>query len=611
MKKNSRVDFKLCPRLSTRRLLSNNFYLIKLLFSAAPVAVSLFALEQFRVNAFIFLEHTWMIRRVLECVEYSRPFSEAILIVIFMAILLTVTGVLGCIVGQWLLPKAKLIASNRLKEKIFEKSKDVDISLFDDPEYYNDFVMTVEKIDPLIDYIFDIVGVFSGMLGTVLTTGVYFAAVSPSVLLLVLINSAVWLFFLIRRSRLRYSQYAVSRKDIRRRDYVKRLFYFKDYAKELRLNPSLKERAFEDYDESYDSIVKTFNDHNIEIVKGDIFSSSFQFLVMDLACVLLVAYRATVPGGLSYAAVVVIINSMYRLRRAFVNIIYKLATSSENCMYVEKCRKFMETEPTVTSQEKKPAPDIPCTLELRNVSFRYRDDGEFIIKNVSFTLKAGEKLALVGYNGAGKTTLIKLIMRLYDPTEGEILLGGINIREYDVSEYRRKIGAVFQDFNIYAQSLIENVVMSPTAKGDEEEAIKALEMSGFKDKLDRLNEGLYTQLTKEFDEKGTELSGGEAQKIAIARAFYKKAPLIILDEPSAALDPIAEYKFNRSIKEVSENSTVIFISHRLSTTLLADRIIMLEKGQICEEGTHNDLLSKGGKYAAMWHTQADRYAMNE
>lgn len=217
------------------------------------------------------------------------------------------------------------------------------------------------------------------------------------------------------------------------------------------------------------------------------------------------------------------------------------------------------------------------------------------------------KIAIVGYNGAGKTTLIKLIMRLYDPNEGEILLNGVNIKEYDVEEYRRKIGTVFQDFKIFAATVKENVLLDFADTGSDEAVISSLEKSGFSDRLSTLSDGLSTDLTTEFEEKGVNLSGGEAQKLAVARVFYKNANLIILDEPSSALDPLAEYNLNRSMLHAAEHKSVVLISHRLSTTRLADRIYMLEQGRIIEESTHAQLLAQGGKYAQMWRVQAGQY----
>lgn len=279
-------------------------------------------------------------------------------------------------------------------------------------------------------------------------------------------------------------------------------------------------------------------------------------------------------------------------------------------MYVEKMQNFLNIEPKIVSTANKPLPEKPAEIEFRNVSFGYNEKDGYILNNISMKLRPYSKTAVVGYNGAGKTTLIKLLMRLYDPNEGEILLDGINIKEYDVREYRRKIGTVFQDFKIFAATVKENVLLDFAENGKDEDVLKAIEKSGFAEHLETLSDGLQTNLTTEFEENGMNLSGGEGQKLAVARVFYKDANLIILDEPSSALDPIAEYHLNHSMLTAAENKSVIFISHRLSTTRIADRIYMLEKGRIIEEGSHAELLERKGKYAEMWRVQAGQYYYN-
>ena len=256
-----------------------------------------------------------------------------------------------------------------------------------------------------------------------------------------------------------------------------------------------------------------------------------------------------------------------------------------------------------------PVPEDDCTLELKNVSFRYKDDEDYVLKDVSMTIRRGEKLALVGENGAGKTTLIKLIMRLYDVTGGSITFGGVDIRELNTKEYRQKIGAVFQDFQIYGATLAENVKTDFVDETDSENIRTALIKADFGSKLEKLSEGIDTELTKEFSDSGTMLSGGEAQKAAIARMFMRDMPIAILDEPSSALDPIAEYRLNKSMLQNAEDKAVILISHRLSTTKDADRIILLKGGSIAESGTHAELIEKDGLYAQMWNVQAEKYCV--
>ncbi len=242
------------------------------------------------------------------------------------------------------------------------------------------------------------------------------------------------------------------------------------------------------------------------------------------------------------------------------------------------------------------------------MTFRYNEKADPVISDISLRVKRGEKIAIVGYNGAGKTTLIKLLMRLYDPAQGRIVYHGKDIREFNPKEYRHRIGVVFQDYQLYAASLGENVVMKEAqSRVAEDEVVSALEKAGFGERFRTLPLGLETQVTAEFDKDGINFSGGESQKIAISRAFYKDADILIMDEPSSALDPIAEYELNKAMESAAKGKTVFYISHRLSTTRDADRIILLENGRIEEEGTHESLLAMNGKYAQMWKVQAGRY----
>ena len=225
-----------------------------------------------------------------------------------------------------------------------------------------------------------------------------------------------------------------------------------------------------------------------------------------------------------------------------------------------------------------------------------------ILSHIDFEIKGKEKIAVVGRNGAGKTTLTNLLLRLYDVKAGSIKIGGRDIREETVESHRNRFAAVFQDFQIFSASVGENVALSK--EYDEKKVLRALEAAGFNKELP---DGVETILLREFDDNGLMLSGGEQQKIAIARAFYKQCPYVILDEPSANLDPVSEYELNHAMMTRADDKTVIFISHRLSTTKNADKIFMMEKGRIIESGTHQELMALGGKYAEMFNIQAEKY----
>lgn len=247
----------------------------------------------------------------------------------------------------------------------------------------------------------------------------------------------------------------------------------------------------------------------------------------------------------------------------------------------------------------------PHTIEFRNVDFTYPNTEVQVLKNVSLTLHAEEHLSVVGLNGAGKTTFVKLLCRLYDPTAGEILLDGINISEYDYKEYMQLFSPVFQDFKLFAFSMKENIVLGDDV--EKEAVLPLVKQVGLEEKVSSMEKGLDTPLFKFYEEDGIEPSGGEQQKLAIARALYKKAPVVILDEPTAALDPVAEYDIYRQFEELVGGKTAVYISHRLSSCKFCDRIAVFAEGQVAEYGTHDELLKQGGIYAEMFAAQAQYY----
>ena len=242
------------------------------------------------------------------------------------------------------------------------------------------------------------------------------------------------------------------------------------------------------------------------------------------------------------------------------------------------------------------------TIEFQNVSFRYPQSEAYVLKNVNLTISTGKKVALIGPNGAGKTTLIKLLCRLYTPTSGRILLNGRNIREYNDEVYNQLISAVFQDYKTFAFSIRENLMAS-----NEKSALDALCSVGLDQKLSSLPEGMDTPISKMFDESGTDFSGGELQRLAIARSMCKDAPIMILDEPTASLDPIAEYEIFRIFTKLVEDKTAFFISHRMASCLLCDQIVVLQDGSISAVGTHHELLADSILYKEMWQAQAQYY----
>lgn len=268
---------------------------------------------------------------------------------------------------------------------------------------------------------------------------------------------------------------------------------------------------------------------------------------------------------------------------------------------------FMESYETCEDGGKSVEPATNYKIEFKNVSFKYPRSEEFVLKNINITIQGGEHLAVVGLNGAGKTTFIKLLCRLYKPTEGEILINGVNINEYDFDEYARLFSPVFQDFSMFAFTVKENIALSDTENADDSTLWGLCGSCGLTHKMQSLPQGLDTLVFKEFDETGFEPSGGEQQKIAIARALYKNAPIVVLDEPTAALDPIAEYEIYTHFNGLTHGKSAIYISHRLATCRFCDRIAVFHEGEIIEDGNHEQLMDLGGLYSQMFMAQMQYY----
>jgi len=320
------------------------------------------------------------------------------------------------------------------------------------------------------------------------------------------------------------------------------------------------------------------------------------------------AYRALVSHTLGLAQLAIITSMMVSTTWILIGFTDSITASFKNGLFIEYLKNFLEYEEKIPEDyDGEDSGDIIHSLEFRNVSFAYKE--EEVIHNLNMTFEEGKKYALVGHNGAGKTTIIKLLLRFYDPTDGVILLNGKDIRTYNLKKYRNLFATAFQDNRLFSMSVTDNVLMKENVHTDEERELakSALELSGVYDKIMTLPHGMDTILTREFDEEGALLSGGETQKIVVARAFAKKCPFKVFDEPSSALDPIAEYQLFENITKSCRDNILVFISHRLSSVKNADKIYLLSGGTVKEDGNHQSLMEKAGIYADMYIKQAQNY----
>ena len=593
-------------------VLKNQIFLWKLCFKTCPLYMIYHLYDAFRYQGVIFLEHVLGIRYVLRCAEFHEPFSKA-LFYIGLILLLNILQIIpdGFFIYGWQF-KYKPRLYRALKEQMFKKASEIDLYCYDDPAYYNDFVLSVSQSEAAIDRFLELLNMAMQAITVLFTTGIFYLMTDPIGIAFVFVSFILRFVVSKKLNKVNYENRLAVNPHMRKRDYVSRVFYLKDYAKELRLHPNAGKELENEFAEANDNIIA---EHKKVAAKR----VWFQFLkdygvgdfLIDGLYISYLVYKAAVLHTVNYSDAVILFNRTGSLRGSMSRFADLGPKAHENSMFVDKIRAFLNYEPRLKDDVGDAVPEGAGELKLEHVTFKYSESGRTVLDDISLTVKPGEHIAIVGYNGAGKTTLIKLLMRLYDPTSGSISYHNRNITELCPREYHKRIGVVFQDFQMFGANLAENVVMDNMTKEEETARVPqitaALTAAGFGEKLARLPDGLFTQVTTEFDKSGVDFSGGESQKVAISRAFYKKADILIMDEPSSALDPIAEYELNKAMESAAKGKTVFYISHRLSTTRDADRIIMLERGRIIEEGTHSELLARNGKYAEMWNAQAGKY----
>ncbi len=534
--------------------------------------------------------------------EGTAYYRVAVVLAVFVVFVL-ITNLLCTLFYEISMPKQKEKLYFAVYKTIYEKAARMDYESYDNPEFYNDLVLAMTSMNErAYDVLSNTQDIITNIVGVV-SVGAVIISIDPVCLIFVLLCVAIMTPIGKLIAKVNVERTEIMTPLDRKNLYFSRVFYLQDYAKELRLSDAGKmiERRYEK--NIYDRI-RTIAPYLTRQWKLYFCQESLPMtLLIYFGVTLLMGYKAIVTKEVGLGDFAATFNGAASIATSVFAITSQFAvTIREDSLYVEKFREFMNAKEKMVSGDKTTVYKEPVTITFENVSFKYPGTDKYVLKNINMEISPYKKIALVGYNGAGKTTLTNLLLRLYDVTEGAIKINGTDIRKWDIKSYHKNFAAVFQDFSIFGATLGENISMNDSHNiSKAEEALKAADFNR------KLPDGMDSILLREFDDDGVSLSGGEAQKIAIARAFYKDCPFAILDEPSANLDPVAEYALNQSMAKAADKKTVIFISHRLSTTVMADEIYMLEKGEIVEHGSHEELLKMNGKYAYMFRLQAEKY----
>ena len=594
---------KIEERKTEHSMFSNVFYLMRVMFKISPMLVIGEIVMHILCTLPGRLVSVIGIKFVIDEVTGGGDPKTIILGISLILGILIFGDVINAVFFELFVHKEREKLDLGLQSMLYKKAAELDLAKYDNPEYYADFILAVENSSDNIRYM---LGVMKGYIEEILSfilIGSLLFTIDPIALAIVLVSSFVFIPVGKYTGKLMVERREKITEAHRVGDYFARVFYLQDYAGEIRTSGIYKLLA-KRFDKSADNVISTQKKY---VKKLDVLfflqESTIYVVGYTLVLTLYIGYRTLVTKDMTVGDFVATFNGAISLGGGILYLtVYSIRQFTERSKMIDKYRKFLKVENDITDGEHIALCGEPEEISVESITFSYEGNDKNSLDGISFKIKPYEKVALVGYNGAGKTTLTNLLLRLYDVKDGSIKIGGRDIRVETVSSHRDRFAAVFQDFQIFSASVGENVALSK--KYDEERVWKALEAVGFDKKLPN---GLETILLREFDEEGLMLSGGEQQKIAIARAFYKECPYVILDEPSANLDPVSEYELNHAMMTGATDKTVVFISHRLSTTRHADRIFMMEKGKIIESGSHEELMNLNGKYAEMFNLQAEKY----
>lgn len=548
----------------------------------------------------------YFIKYIYECIENHVDFHKLFIMVSVFCVFHIGVHILSAY-NNYMEKISTMRIYRHIFQKIIQKAKKIGINQYENPKFYDEFSRALdEALEQGMGGLFLTAWGVGCIVRAMVAMGIL---VTVDVMLLVFVIPPLLgsLCFGLRESG---EEFAARREETvgkRKMEYAKRVFYEKKYAGELRLYPMAKV-LFGLHKEGYLERYEKNQIHQRRIAVYKVLETLLFAGILSFGSYLYITYRLKLGGRTSVAAYVAMVSAVGYIVTCISDALGHFSQAGKLCMYMKCIRDFMDCPVEGTVKDAIMPEGNMGDISFEHVSYHYDGSDRMIIKDLNLKIRQGEHIALVGENGAGKTTLMKLLMSLYPVSSGSILVGGQNISQYDPETYRDQFGTVFQDFQIFSLPLCENVLMkSPETEEERQIVVDALKKAQFGEVLQKMPKGIDTFLTKEFDENGFVCSGGQAQKIAIARVFAKDPQVVILDEPSSALDPIAEYSMYCNMMEAAKGKTVFFISHRMSSARLADRILFLEHGHIVEQGSHEELIKKNGRYAEMFHLQAQNY----
>lgn len=595
---------------SRARVFANNAYAVKTVWGISKrrvIHTAVYAMAGYAEWIFMSI---FFLRYVINAIEKEAPFGR---ILGFIGICFAVFGMLS-MYTSYMLSVVIPFTDNRiyrsLYHKLYAKARNVELRCFEDADFYNKYTMALDgsaqKMTKSVEFFFQVI--FGVIAAAAAFSSMYM--IDPFSVLFVISPIIGNFVFGGLMNKIWGGRYNDNVKYNRKAEYVNRVMHLAEYAKEIRYS-NIHELMRKRYQEAVEGNTLVADKYAKKAILYSWAQNVTTFALVFEGIMIYAAYRTIVSKTMGLAELAIMFTAMSTSSWILIGMFNNFMEAMKNGQFLEYFRIFMEYEEKIPENQNGLMPKEKVdTIEFRNVCFAYKEN-EPVIRNLSFRIAGDKVCALVGHNGAGKSTIIKLLFRLYDPVSGEILVNDVNIKAYNLKAYRKLFSAAFQDYKVMAMSVKDNVLMGAAFENPKETAEHALQCAGVWDKVQSLPNGIDTVMTREFDSDGAVLSGGEQQKIVVARAFAQKASVKVFDEPSSALDPIAEYNLYRGIMDESKGHITLFISHRLSSVKDADMVFMLENGSVIEQGSHRELMARKGKYCEMFTKQAQNYLADE
>ena len=591
------------------RIFANNFYALKTLWGISKSRIIHMIIDNIAGYAEWIFMAIFFLRYVIGAIETEAPVEQIMLFIGICFAVCCSLAIYFSYLKATVIPYTDNKIYRTLYRRLYAKARNVELRCFEDAEFYNRYTMALEnsaqKMTSSVSMLFEV------LFGAVAALASFWAmfSIDPWSVLFVISPIIGNFVFGALMNKIWGGRYVDTVKNNRIAEYVNRVMHLAEYAKEIRYS-SIHDLMIKRYNGAMDGNVKVADKYAKKAIVYNWAQNVTTFALVFEGIMIYAAYRTIVSQTMDLAELAIMFSAMNTSSWMLFCMFNNITEAMKNGQFLEYFRTFMEYKEKIPEDQDGIIPDKIRSVEFRNVCFEYKEN-EPVINNLSFKIEGDKVCALVGHNGAGKSTIIKLLFRLYDPTSGEILVNGINIKEYNLKSYRKQFSAAFQDYKVMAMSVKDNVLMGEKFDNPDETAERALKCAGVWDKVSSLSKGVNTIMTKEFDNDGAVLSGGEQQKIVVARAFAQQASVKVFDEPSSALDPIAEYELYKGIMNESKGHITLFISHRLSSVKDADEVFMLENGAVIEQGTHRQLMDMNGKYCEMFTKQAQNYLADE